>query len=140
MHVNTLELTVIHLALKAFLPQVQNAVVQMVMDMSAMYYLNKQEGAQLFQLRNKAIKLLVWCILYNMYPIALQAVAEYNEIVEQLSRDSSQMYEWSLKESVIQNIFSHWHKSIHHPIQYEMPLLLLKSGFRKSIIDTRLFP
>lgn len=137
LHINMLKLRAWLSGSQSVLPQVQKAVTYVAIDNTYVIFAQTE--------RSSLVSIKQWVqTLGLLYPIQHLSnclmCREHNKIADQLSRDSSQMYEWSLKESVIQNIFSHWHKSIHHPIQYEMPLLLLKSGFRKSIIDTRLFP
>lgn len=98
LHINVLELRAIHLALRLFLPHIKDSMVQVATDnMAAIYYVNKQ-GAHSFQLCAKIVRLCDWCILCYIYPAALHLAGEASVLVDHLSRHSSQIHKWSLKD------------------------------------------
>lgn len=77
LHVSILELRAIRLPLKSFLPQVKHRVVQAVTDnMMALYYLNKQGGADSLKLHKETKSFWNWYIEHFIHPIAIHVAKE----------------------------------------------------------------
>lgn len=107
-HNSVLELKVILLALRSFLPYTQGSNDPGDNRHYVRYVLcDQRRGAHLFQLCAEVVRQWHWCILHNIYPMSLHLAGESTVLANCLSRDSSQIHEWFLKDKVVQGIFFH---------------------------------
>lgn len=92
-----------HLSVPQIIPPSHERFLQVVL----LCVMPTNVGAHPAKLCAEVIRLWDWCILGDIYPVVLH-LAGQNTIADCLNRHSSQIYEWSLKDQLIQSIFSSW--------------------------------
>lgn len=109
-HINLLELRAVHLALQAFLHQVQDRQVLISTDnTSVVAYINRQGGTHSVALLQGAFQLLVWCHQHGIQLRARHIPGRLNVIADVLSRSHQVIpTEWRLHPDVVLKIFQLW--------------------------------
>ena len=116
-HINILELSAIHLALKKLLPRLQNKMVTVCCDnMSVVSYINKGGGTRSRFLCLQVVKLLKWCLRHHITLHAIHLLGEDNVLADSLSRKTSGVkgpskvrgssVEWHLNPVVCKTVFN----------------------------------
>lgn len=124
LHINILELWVVHYACHQFLPKIKGHSIRIVTDNRAvMYYINSQEGAKSPSLCIETIKLWNLCLTHQIDISVAFLPAMQNTMADVLIGYFHQDHEWELKSfgrsaSAPQNF--------HDTIQNEMPSFLLE--------------
>ncbi|KAJ1202911.1 hypothetical protein NDU88_006706 [Pleurodeles waltl] len=109
LHINLLELRVIRLALKAFLPVVKGKVVQVFTDnTTAMWYCNKQGGVGSWTLCQEALRLWTWLEQQGMTLVVQHLAGSLNARAHELSRKCLEDHEWCLHLEVAQGLIQQW--------------------------------
>ncbi len=94
-HINVLELSAVHLSLRAFLPSLQNKRVLVRMDnMSAVYHINHQAGTRSARCLQVTKKLLSWSSLKLLSLKAVYIPGVVNKAAYLLSRTGPLSGEW----------------------------------------------
>nr|XP_025037028.1 uncharacterized protein LOC112544649 [Pelodiscus sinensis] len=109
MHINLLELRAVCNACRHFLPKICTQTVRILSDnMTTVYYINRQGGAQSQSLCAEAIALWDWCIHHKISLIAEYLPGQQNSMADALSRHFSLKHEWEFQLEVLSTIFCSW--------------------------------
>lgn len=101
LHINIRELRAIHLACQAFLPHLRGHCVAVLTDnTTAMFYLNKQGGAQSLPLCQEALLLWDFCLAHSINLQASYLPGVQNVLADSLSRRFL-IHEWSIRPDII---------------------------------------
>lgn len=114
MHINNLELKVVHLALKHWKSKVSGKTVLIATDNTTVVaYINKQGGTQSRSLCLEIKELLQWCHQINTQIRARHIPGRLNVLADALSRDNQILStEWSLSPQVFKQLC----KRLFHPM------------------------
>lgn len=111
LHINCLELEAVLLTVKNFLPQLRNQNLLIRSDNTTVcQFLNKEGGTRSPQLCYKTWELLKLAIRNNIRLKAAHIAGKLNVLPDQLSRIVIRPTEWTLKDSVLNQIFNQWGK------------------------------
>ena len=121
LHINRLELLVIHLALRRLLQQVKGQTVKVRCDnLSVVMYINRQGGRRSRSLSLQTVKMLIWCQRHRMQLQAEHLPGADNKLADALSREGTDLQtprkvrgtsvEWQLSRVVCQTLFNQLEK------------------------------
>ena len=106
LHINTLELRAVHLALRGFLPALEGRHVLVRTDnTSTVYHVNHQGGVRSLQSLREARRLLQWAFPRFASLRAMHLPGVDNQAADLLSRGSPPPGEWRLNPSVVLEVW-----------------------------------
>ena len=109
LHINTLEMRAISLALQHFNPPPRSHVLVATDNSSVVYYINKQGGTRSWSLWTEAQDLFRITDNLGISIRARHIPGRLNVIADQLSRAGQILpTEWSLHEGIVQSLFGRW--------------------------------
>ena len=109
LHINCLELKAVYLAVQKFLPMLKNQKVLVRSDnTTVVQYINKQGGTHSPQLCYQTWDLWNYAIQHKIELKAAHIAGKLNVLPDHLSRLKIRPTEWTLKDSVVEQIFSIW--------------------------------
>ena len=105
-HINILEMKAAFLALQHFFYHLQNIHVRLFLDNTvAIKYLNKMGGRKKC-LNNLTKDIWLWCMERNIWLSVFHIPGRENTVADKLSRNMNSDMEWTLSDSVFQQIQS----------------------------------
>ena len=106
LHMNTLELRAVHLALRGFLPALEGSHILVRTDnTSAVYHINHQGGVRSQQSLREAQRLLQWAFPRFATLRAMHLPGVENQVADLLSRGRPPPGEWRLNPSVVLEVW-----------------------------------
>ena len=109
LHINTLELEAVFLAVKHFLPAIKGKNVLLKTDnTTVVQYINKQGGTHSSRLCLRTWNLWNFALQNQISLKAIHICGKLNVLADQLSRTVIKPTEWSLNFFVVQSIFQTW--------------------------------
>lgn len=106
LHINRLEMLAVLNACRTFLSRIQGKVVLLRTDnVSVVQYVNNLGGTKSAALCALVTKLLDWCQQHNIQMLAEHLPGVSNVLADSLSRRIMAQTEWSLKQSVANQLF-----------------------------------
>ena len=105
LHINSLELKAVFLALQELEPHVKGRSIQVRSDNSTVVaYINHQGGTHSFSLCQLALDLWFWCLHREISLLSVHLPGEHNLVADFLSRGRFLPSEWTLNPSVFRRI------------------------------------
>jgi len=109
LHINELELKVVHFAVQAFGERLQNKHVKILCDNSTtVIYVNALGGTKSPSCNQIAYDIWDWCVKNNTWLTATHIAGVENTKADKELRLSSDRTEWTLKREIFVQITTHW--------------------------------